>query len=366
MTIPTDQSAADPRHASERLLLVLFAATLFLSAFLLFGVQPMFAKLVLPTLGGSAAVWSIAMVFFQAALLAGYAYAHLLDRLPPLASVTLHLATIAGAAFALPVGLPAGWGTPPQSGTALWLIGLFAVGVGLPFFAVSINGPLLQAWFARTGHRHAADPYFLYGASNVGSFAALLAYPVLVEPVLGARMQAFGWSWGFALLAAMVAACGLAMLRAGPTDMTARVARDEPAPTFGQRASWVALAFVPSGLLVAVTAHLSTDIAAVPFLWVLPLALFLATFVLTFRQKPWPKPAVVQVLQPIFVGVLICAEYAVDLPLPLAAGLLVRPSFFPPCSATANWCAGGPALSISRSSISGCRSAAFWAASSPA
>lgn len=323
-TIPTEPSAGGPGHVPEGVLLVLFAATLFLSAFLLFGVQPMFAKLVLPTLGGSAAVWSVAMVFFQAVLLAGYAYAHLLTRLPLRVAVAVHLVTLAAGAMALPIGLPAGWGLPPETGTALWLIGLFAMGVGLPFFAVSINGPLLQAWFARTGHRHAADPYFLYGASNVGSFAALLAYPVLVEPTLGARMQAVGWGWGFALLAVLVAVCGLVTLRAPRSVAAMGVAAEaEPAPTAARRASWTALAFVPSGLLVAVTAHLSTDVAAVPFLWVVPLALFLATFVLTFRQNPWPKPVVVHVLQPIMVGIVICSDYAVPLPLPAEAWILL-------------------------------------------
>jgi hypothetical protein len=163
-----------------RAALPVYALTLVLSAFLLFSVQPFFAKMILPRLGGSPAVWSVAMVFFQGMLLAGYAYAHLLTRFLGLrAAASIHALVLLLAFVALPIAIPAGWEQPPETGQSLWLLGLFAVAVGLPFFAVSANGPLLQAWFARTGHPHAADPYFLYGASNVGSFASLILYIVL-------------------------------------------------------------------------------------------------------------------------------------------------------------------------------------------
>lgn len=326
MTITVGERAEEQGRSglANGAMLLLFAATLFLSAFLLFAVQPMFARLVLPALGGSAAVWSVAMVFFQAVLLLGYAYAHALARLSPAAAAGIHLLVIAIAAFGLPIALPSGWGAPPETGTAIWLIGLFAAGVGLPFFAVAGNGPLLQAWFSRTGHPHGSDPYFLYGASNIGSFAALLAYPVLVEPLLGARAQSLAWTAGFAALAGMIALCGLVLVRTAPAFRPLAVTpATEAAPTIGRRSAWIGLAFVPSGLLVAVTAHLSTDIAAVPFLWVLPLALFLATFVLVFRANPLPPRRFVLAAQPIAVAILVLAEHILNLPLLVEAGLLL-------------------------------------------
>ena len=156
-----------------------------MSAALLFVVQPMFTKMVLPRLGGAPSVWSVAIVFFQAALLAGYGYAHLLTRFAPgRTSVVIHLAVMVAACFALPLSIATGWGEPPAVGEAFWLIGLFTVSIGLPFFALSANGPLLQAWFARTDHPAAKDPYFLYVASNIGSFLALLSYPLVVEPLV--------------------------------------------------------------------------------------------------------------------------------------------------------------------------------------
>jgi hypothetical protein len=272
------------RHA----VLPVFAATLFVSAVLLFSVQPMFTKMVLPLLGGSPSVWSVAMVFFQATLLAGYAYAHGLTHwLDPWRAVIAHLALMALAVATLPLAVATGFGKPPTDFTGLWLIGLFAASIGLPFFAVSANAPILQAWFGRTGHAQACDPYFLYGASNLGSFAALIAYPLIIEPFLPLRMQSRLWSSGFILLMGLIAVCGVLMLQAmRPASAVREVAeRDAEPVTMTTRLTWMALAFVPSALLVAVTSHISTDIAAAPFLWVAPLALFLLTFVLTFRAR---------------------------------------------------------------------------------
>ena len=166
-----------PRTTGQRaLLLAAFIAAIFVSAALLFMVQPMFTKMVLPRFGGAPSVWSVAIVFFQAALLAGYAYAHGLTRVAPgRPSVVIHLAVMLVAVFALPLAIAGGWGQPPDVGEALWLIGLFAASIGLPFFALAANSPLLQAWFARTDHPAARDPYFLYAASNVGSFLALVS-----------------------------------------------------------------------------------------------------------------------------------------------------------------------------------------------
>lgn len=266
-----------------------YAAALFLSAFLLFGVQPMFTKMVLPILGGTPAVWSVAMVFFQTALLAGYAYAHLLIRhLGIRSALIVHLVLMAACVPLLPIGVSTIAGSaPPETGQALWLILVFATSVGLPFFALAGNGPLLQAWFARSGHKQAGDPYFLYGASNIGSFAALLAYPFLVEPMLPLSLQSRAWFGGFVLLAVFILLCGLIMLRSGAGRAAfARSAVDAPPLVWRQRLIWIGLSAVPSGLLVAVTAHISTDVASAPLIWVFPLALFLLTFILTFRERP--------------------------------------------------------------------------------
>ncbi|WP_100960302.1 fused MFS/spermidine synthase [Bosea sp. FBZP-16] len=287
MEAPVVQADVDVGARRMSAMLPVYIGTIFLSAFLLFGIQPMFAKMVLPKLGGSPAVWSTAMVFFQAILLAGYAYAHwLVSRFSVRRAALIHIALmIVVVATSLPIGIAAGFERPPQQGEFAWLLLLFAASVGLPFFAVSANGPLLQAWFARTGHAHARDPYFLYAASNIGSFLALLAYPFAVEPALRLATQASAWAWGFGLLLAGITACaGLCVGSVAGTRDTAPLMA-EPIPA-GRKLHWLFLAFVPSGLLVAVTAHISTDVAAGPLLWVAPLALFLLTFVIVFQRKP--------------------------------------------------------------------------------
>ena len=270
-----------------RLTPLLYAMTLFASALLLFSIQPMFARMVLPKLGGAPAVWSVAMVFFQTVLLAGYAYAHLLNRmLPSRWAAVVHLALLGVTAAMLPIAIAPGWGVPPSEGTALWLFGLFAVSIGLPFFTLSASAPLLQSWFSASGHRQAGNPYVLYAASNLGSFAALFAYPVMVEPFLALKTQTVAWSIGFALLAILLSLVAVLTSRAEP--VVARVeAVDDVGASAGERMRWIALSAVPSGLVIAVTAYLTTDIAAAPFLWVLPLAIYLLTFVAVFRERPW-------------------------------------------------------------------------------
>ncbi|HSP49493.1 MAG TPA: fused MFS/spermidine synthase [Pseudolabrys sp.] len=294
-----------------------FVAAILVSAALLFAVEPMFTKMVLPRLGGSASVWSVAMVFFQAALLAGYAYAHLLTRFAPgRSSVVIHLAVMVVACFVLPLRIATGWGAPPPVGEAFWLLGLFAVSIGLPFFALAANAPLLQAWFIRTGHWSARDPYFLYAASNAGSFLALLSYPVIVEPFLRLSEQTWGWTLGFYVLILFIAACGLFLLRlsdrptfaasSGAADAAAARPAEAAPPEWRDVAYWVALAAVPSGLLIAVTAHISTDVAAVPLLWVGPLALYLLTFVIVFQTRPIIPHRLVVDIQPLFIlGVVV-------------------------------------------------------------
>ena len=291
--------------SSYRLLLATFVAAIFLSAALLFAVQPLFAKMVLPKLGGTPAVWSVAMVFFQAMLLAGYAYAHALTRfLPGRSSVVAHLAVMVVAIFALPLGIAAGWGRAPGQLQEFWLLGLFGASIGLPFFALSANGPLLQAWFARTGHPQAKDPYFLYAASNIGSFLALLAYPFGIEPFSHLPQQTFGWTLGFYVLIALIALCGVWLLRS--SNVLPDIATDDGAPPAWRDALiWVGLAAVPSALLIAITAHISTDVAAAPFLWVVPLALYLATFVIAFQSRPILPHRLITFIAPAAVILLV-------------------------------------------------------------
>src|SRR5215213_5752408 len=211
---PHHSAASSVGSDASRITPMLFAVTLFTSALLLFAVQPMFAKMVLPSLGGSPSVWSVAMVFFQAALLIGYAYAHLLARtLSVVHAALVHLGVLAAAALTLPIGIAHGFTTPPSSGAGLWVVALFAASIGLPFVALSASAPLLQSWFASSGHPQARNPYVLYAASNLGSFAALLAYPFVIESVLPLRSQAWGWSMGFAGLALLVAAAAIVAAR---------------------------------------------------------------------------------------------------------------------------------------------------------
>ncbi|HEY9456164.1 MAG TPA: fused MFS/spermidine synthase [Bradyrhizobium sp.] len=279
-----------PSEGRNRLVLVVYTAAIFVSALLLFSVQPLFTKMVLPRLGGSPAVWSVAMVFFQSLLLGGYAYAHFLMQLRNRSlPVAIHLVLLAVAMLTLPLSISSGWGDPPTSGYAFWLLGLFAVSIGLPFFALAANNPLLQAWFVRTGHPNGPDPYFLYASSNIGSFLALLSYPVLLEPVFALRTQNLIWTGGYGLLIVLIASCGVLLLRAPAKAAELNMPADDTeaaAPSWVLRARWIFLAAVPSGLLIAVTAHISTDVAAAPLLWVLPLSLYLLTWVLVFQSRP--------------------------------------------------------------------------------
>ena len=272
--------------AASRATLPVFALTLFVSALLLFALEPMFTKLALPLLGGSPSVWSVAMVFFQVLMLAGYSTAHALTRwIPMRAGAAIHVAVLLLAFATLPIGLHAAGPPPVGTDPTLWLIGLLGASIGLPFFALSVHGPLLQAWFARTGHRQADDPYFLYAASNIGSFAALIAYPLAIEPLVGLSAQGAASTALFVLLVGLVLAS--AWLSLGPTSARPAPVRAAPVaarPGAARLAGWIGRAFVPSALLVSVTAYISTDIAAAPLLWVLPLGLYLLTFVVAFRE----------------------------------------------------------------------------------
>ena len=308
----SSESIAATGHRSvprDRLVMTVYTSSIFVSALLLFSVQPLFTRMVLPRLGGSPAVWSVAMVFFQSLLLAGYAYAHYLTQIRSRAvAVAVHLVLLVIAGLSLPLSIASGWGEPPTSGYAFWLLGLFAVSIGLPFFALAANNPLLQAWFVRTGHPNGPDPYFLYASSNVGSFLALLSYPVLLEPMFTLRTQNLLWSGGYGVLIVLIAGCGVLLLRSPATEAADRPAgeRAAPAPPWMLRARWIFLAAVPSGLLIAVTAHISTDVAAAPLLWVLPLSLYLLTWVLVFQSRPLLPHRWMLMAQPLAIaGVVI-------------------------------------------------------------
>lgn len=285
----------------------LFTATIFLGSFLLFLVQPLIARLVLPRLGGSPSVWNTAMLFFQATLLLGYLYAHGLMRLKARQQLIVHIVLFAAAALMLPLGLAA-WGEPPTaSDPSLWLIGLLAVSIGPLFLVVASQAPLMQAWYARTGG--SPDPYFLYAASNAGSLLALLAYPAVVEPFLRLGTQSALWSAGFVLLALLAALCGIRLLKAPAEELALAPAEDPAAPiAWRTRLYWIALAAVPSGLLISTTTHLTTDITAMPLLWVLPLAIYLLTFIIAFAENAAPFVRHAQRAAPLLL--LVLGSYA--------------------------------------------------------
>lgn len=273
-----------------------FAGTLAFSATLMFAVQPMFAKMATPLLGGSPGVWNTALVFFQAVLLLGYLYAHALSRhLGARSQMAVHAVVLVLGVFALPLGVSELVGAPPEGAPTFWLLALFAVSLGAPFFAISATAPLLQAWYARTNRADAQDPYHLYAASNIGSLGALIAYPLILEPTLSLAAQSAVWSTGYVLLAASVLACGyLAVNNAGQWPRLTHAAAQAPKKDadavraeWRQRLVWMVYAFVPSSLLLGVTTHITTDVASAPFLWVVPLALFLLTYVIAFARKPF-------------------------------------------------------------------------------
>lgn len=290
---------------------VLYTITVFVSAALLFMVQPIVAKLVLPLLGGSPSVWNTCMVFFQGALLAGYAGAHAISRLTPRWQVAVY-----GLALAVPIGaslawdrlvLGSGWGHVPPAGSSpvLWLLMLLGTIVGGPFLVMSAAAPLMQRWFSRTGHRAAADPYFLYAASNAGSMLALLGYPLLLEPSLSLTDQRRVWSAGFAVFAVLAVLCGVVFQRSAAAPAPVAAASG-PIP-WRTRAWWVLLAFIPSTYMLGVTQYLTTDIAAVPLLWVIPLAIYLLTFIIAFSGRPVPVESVAKILPILVIGLAVAA-----------------------------------------------------------
>jgi hypothetical protein len=301
-----------------------FIATSFLGAALIFLVQPMFARMATPLLGGAPAVWNVSLVCFQAALLLGYAYAHLLSRLKSARLQLLIHAFVLVAGFAcLPLRISDVMGEPDASNPVWWLIGTFAISIAPPFAALSATAPLVQHWYAKSGLPDAADPYHLYAASNVGSLIGLAAYPLLIEPFAPLATQSLGWMAGYAVLA-------FGLLYAGWTASshaasTSESKADDAAPTWKQRLMWLLLAFVPSSLLVGATTHITTDVAAAPFLWAPPLITYLITFVIAFSKKPFIPLSLALIVSPIaaaFVALIITQVFALPLMLAFAIDLL--------------------------------------------
>jgi len=280
----------------------LFAATLFLSGFLIFLIEPMVARMVLPVLGGVPMVWTACVVFFQIVMLAGYGYAFAASRwLTVRSHVALHAALLAAPILVLPVIIDAGSVTPPAGNPVGWLLLLLAGTVGLPFFVLSTTASALQDWLSRTDHPSGRDPYFLYAASNAGCMLALAAYPAVVEPALTLREQSGTWTGIYVLFAMLAAGCGAFAWRHRRDD--GRVVRTIIAapPTITRRARWILLAFIPSSLMLAVTSYMSTDIASVPLLWLAPLALYLLTFTLAFGRYGTQAAAVAARALPVLV-----------------------------------------------------------------
>lgn len=293
-------AAHPPTPAPAALPASLFVVTVFSSALLVFLVQPMVAKLVLPLLGGSPSVWNTSQAFFQIALLAGYAYAHLLQRIATVRGQAMtHIAILLLAALALPLRVNELAGPPSSDHPNLWLLSVLGLSIGAPFAVLSATAPLVQAWHARTiGAAGGKEPYVLYAASNLGSLLALLAYPLIVEPLLPLAGQRYGWSSGYGLFVLLIGALAITVSRAqAAAPDTAPTPVAAPASPWKERFVWIALAAIPSSLMLGVTAYLTTDVASAPFIWVLPLALYLGTFIIAFQDKPLISPDLALTIQ---------------------------------------------------------------------
>ena len=294
----TVEKHAAPAAVAERgprgLWLVLsYALTVLVSAFLLFQVQPLISKFILPWFGGGPSVWTTCMLFFQLLLFGGYAYAHLLVlRLKPAAQVIVHVTLLVAALAVLPITPGEGWKPVTSDRPTASILVLLAACVGLPYFVLSSTGPLMQAWFRRS--YPGRSPYRLYALSNAGSLAALLSYPFVFEPSLDLSTQARFWSWGFAVFALLCAICTWAVWQrrnvadVGAVDaLASSTAGPSLRPSFARRLSWLGLAACASIMLLATTNHLCQDVAVIPFLWVAPLSLYLFSFIVAFDHERW-------------------------------------------------------------------------------
>lgn len=257
----------------------------------MFVLQPMFGKLLLPLLGGTPAVWNTCMVFYQTLLFLGYLYAHKISQsLTPPRQIQIHTVLLIISLFTLPISLPANPTPPSETDPTFWLIGTLLVSIGLPFFVLSTTAPLLQRWFSQSGHTNSHDPYFLYTASNLGSLIALLSYPFAIEPNIGLSTQEFSWSIAFGALTLFILLTGTIYWRnQTESDNSSTIVQElnnsaDELPTQKQEVHWLLLALIPSSLLLGLTQFISTDIASVPLLWIVPLLLYLLSFILVFSK----------------------------------------------------------------------------------
>ncbi|MEO1881931.1 MAG: fused MFS/spermidine synthase [Methylococcales bacterium] len=311
--------------------IVLFAGTLFISATLMFVLQPMFGKTLLPFLGGTPAVWNTCMVFYQTLLFLGYLYAHYLSsRLNQRRQVQVHAVVIAISFIALPLVVPGNTAPPTESDPTLWLMGTLLMAIGLPFFIVSTTSPLLQKWFSQIGHHTSEDPYYLYAASNAGSMIALLSYPFLIEPNIGLFEQRGFWSIGYGLLCMLILGCAITLWRSQavaveeelePEIIVAEVETELPWKT---KLHWLALAFVPSSLLLGLTNFISTDIASAPLLWIIPLVLYLLTFIVVFSKWADKVHPLMVTMQPMVLLPFIAFSFVDPAALPFWMNLIIH------------------------------------------
>ena len=289
---------APTTHDRRPGLLVAAILATFLGASLGFAVQPIVSRQLLPRLGGSASVWNTTLVFFQAVLLGGYLLTHLTStRMSPRVQAMTHLALLIGAVVLLPIAIPSSWQAPSEGNPVWWQLGVLAVTVGLPYLAVATTSPLVQRWFSLGRSSNAGDPYFLYAVSNVGSFAGLLAVPLVLDRTMPITTQARWWTGAY--LAFVLTCVAVAWLvkpsrpsRADSVPPTAKTeaSTDRPTPTLRwSQVRWIVLAFVPSSLIMGVTTHITTDVASVPLLWVVPLGLYLLTHVIAFGRRQLPE-----------------------------------------------------------------------------
>ncbi|CAN1211479.1 fused MFS/spermidine synthase [Tumidithrix helvetica PCC 7403] len=315
----------------------LFATTLALSAFLLFWVQLMSAKLILPLLGGTPAVWNTCLVFFQAVLLLGYSYAHWASRLKLTYQVGLQIGFMLVAIAFLPIQIASQDLPPTNANPSFWLLGLLCRTVGLPFFCVSTLAPLIQQWFHLRSKQERANPYKFYAASNGGSLLALIAYPTAIESQLRLSDQTWLWTGGYLGLICLVCASGFASIRVGSKNAnqisglenlpllpdlpsselpsqdyleSERIPNSPPKPPTGkQKWRWIVLAALPSSLLMGVTTHVTTDITPIPLLWAIPLGIYLFTFVLVFAPKPVLLNPAIATFVPTCVGLTLLSSH---------------------------------------------------------
>ncbi len=298
-----------------------FVLTICAGSFLLFLVQPMIARMALPRLGGAPSVWNSAMLVYQALLLGGYAYAHWLGRFPPRRQALIHLGLFLISAIFLPIGLM-DWQPETQVEPALWVLWLLGASIGPLFFVVAAQAPLLQRWFAATG---AGDPYPLYAASNLGSFGGLIAYPLLVEPWLSLRAQSQLWSlaYGALFFLVYVSARRLPADAAMPQAAAAATEDISPPPSWRSMIHWMALAAVPSGLMLSTSLYLTTDIVAIPLLWVMPLGLYLLSFSVAFATGRSMADILMRVAPLVLlIGACMAFTNGIHYPMIVAAGIL--------------------------------------------